>query len=43
MGLARKGLINPIPTTCYKLDGAEDVLNSLAAGKIFGRAILSDA
>jgi propanol-preferring alcohol dehydrogenase len=41
MELARKGVINPIPTTCYKLDEAEDVLNSLASGKIVGRAILA--
>lgn len=41
MGLARKGVINPIPTTRYKLDQAEEVLNSLAGGKIVGRAILA--
>nr|WP_231564821.1 alcohol dehydrogenase catalytic domain-containing protein [Sphingomonas sp. Ant H11] len=41
MQLARNGAIKPIPTTCYKLDEAEDVLNSLAGGKIVGRAILA--
>ncbi|QOT72211.1 alcohol dehydrogenase catalytic domain-containing protein [Sphingobium fuliginis] len=41
MQLARNGAIKPIPTTCYKLDDAEDVLNSLAGGKIVGRAILA--
>lgn len=41
MRLARTGVINPIPTTCYKLDEAEAVLNSLAGGKIVGRAILA--
>ncbi len=41
MQLARNGAIKPIPTTRYKLDEAEDVLNSLAGGKIVGRAILA--
>jgi propanol-preferring alcohol dehydrogenase len=41
MRLARNGAINPIPTTCYKLDEAENVLNNLAGGKIVGRAILA--
>lgn len=42
MRLARNGGINPIPTTRYKLDEAENVLNSLAGGNIVGRAILAD-
>ncbi len=43
MELARKGAISPIPTTRYKLDEAETVLNRLADGKIVGRAVLADA
>ena len=43
MRLARDGAIRPIPTTCYPLDAAEDVLNRLAEGQIVGRAILGGA
>ncbi|MBC7131515.1 MAG: alcohol dehydrogenase catalytic domain-containing protein [Roseovarius sp.] len=42
MALAREGRISAIPTTRYRLDEAEDVLNRLAEGRIVGRAILTD-
>jgi propanol-preferring alcohol dehydrogenase len=43
MELARKGALSPNPTTRYKLDEAEAVLNRLAEGKIIGRAVLAGA
>lgn len=38
--LARKGAIKPIPSSTFRLDQADSVLNDLEVGKIIGRAIL---